>query len=101
MDRVPVATLVATGVVLSVKLPKVPMPATAAAVPMIPSEPTIFAARLRALALLFTAVLLSASGRQAVPGDRNDLDRPTAGAPPRIRKRTARWKRLRNPSRPG
>src|SRR5215212_2905926 len=67
MDRVPVATFVATGVVLSVNPPKVPMPATAAAVPMIPSEPTIFAARLRALALLFTAVLLSASGRRVVP----------------------------------
>ena len=40
MCRVPDWMVVATGVLLSVKVPKVPMPATAAAAPMTPSEPT-------------------------------------------------------------
>src|SRR3954449_2066564 len=40
MSTLPVWTVVATGVVLSVKVPKVPRPATAAAAPAMASEPT-------------------------------------------------------------
>ncbi len=55
MFRVPDWIVVATGVLLSVKLPKVPMPATAAAAPMTPSEPTT----LRAVELFAILVLMS------------------------------------------
>src|SRR5215204_56141 len=40
MESVPDEMVVFTGLVLSVKVPKVPMPATAAAAPRTPSEPT-------------------------------------------------------------
>src|SRR4051812_4513727 len=40
MSSVPEVTVAFIGVLLSVKEPKVPMPATAAAAPMTPSEPT-------------------------------------------------------------
>src|SRR3569833_69525 len=54
MSSVPVWTVVATGVVLSVKVPKVPRPATAAAVPAMASEPTTFRVLLRRVLALMS-----------------------------------------------
>src|SRR4051812_34198422 len=64
MERVPDWMVVATGVVLSVKLPNVPMPATAAAAPRTPSEPTTLRAveLLRALLLMSVSPCVRASG---------------------------------------
>src|SRR4029453_11584316 len=64
MERVPAWIVVATGVVLSVKLPKVPMPATAAAAPRTPSEPTTLRAveLLRALLSMSVSPCVRASG---------------------------------------
>src|SRR4051812_46618918 len=54
MERVPDAMVEAIGVLLSVKVPKVPRPATAAAAPRTPSEPTTLrAVGLEAMFLAF------------------------------------------------
>src|SRR3954471_3242115 len=52
MSSVPVCTVVATGVVLSVKVPKVPRPATAAAAPAMASEPMTLRLVLRRVLVL-------------------------------------------------
>src|SRR4051812_39625661 len=85
--------VVSTGVVLSVKLPKVPMPATAAAAPMTAIEPTT----LRAFGLsviLRMSVLMSLSScvlcGHRVSGDRENSAGPTSGDPLAIRKEFAR-----------
>src|SRR5919199_6102344 len=88
MATVPEVTWVATGVVLLVKVPKVPRPATAAAVPAIASEPTTL--RVVARLLVMSAVLLSPFRRPRGSGDRNDSGGPTAGHPPASRKECAR-----------
>src|SRR3954454_3007888 len=89
MSRVPVWTVVATGVVLSVKVPKVPRPATAAAVPAMASEPTTLRVLLRRV-LLLMSVCLPVSVPPPGSGDRENIERPTAGHPPGIRKESAR-----------
>src|SRR3712207_6277262 len=61
-DRVPEVTVAFSGVVLSVKLPKVPMPATAAAAPMTPREPRT----LRAVRPLPAVVAVIAGAPRAV-----------------------------------
>src|SRR4051812_4475016 len=93
MSTVPEATVVFRGAVLSVKVPKVPSPATAAAVPAMASEPTTFLVVLRVASLLMAADLLCQSPSPGVPGDRNDSGGPTAGVPRAIRKESARVRR--------
>src|SRR4029453_18041497 len=70
IETVPELMVVATGVVLSVKEPKVPMPATAAAAPMTPSEPTT----LRAVELVAILVLMSRTPCVRVTGVSGDRE---------------------------
>src|SRR5215212_3403871 len=92
MSTVPEATVVVTGVVLSVKVPKVPMPATAAAAPITPSEPTTLrAVELLAMVLVLMFVVLPVSGSSTGdPGDRENSGGRTAGHPRAFRKECAR-----------
>src|SRR3954468_12326882 len=73
MSSVPVWTVVATGVVLSVKVPKVPRPATAAAVPAMASEPTTLRVLLRRVLVLMSVLL------------------PVSVAPPGFRRQGEHW----------
>src|SRR5829696_5325068 len=95
MESVPDEMVVFTGLVLSVKVPKVPMPATAAAAPRTPSEPTT----LRAVGLsvrFLILVLMSVSPLSLLrcatgdSGDRENSGGPTAGHPLAFRKESAR-----------
>src|SRR4051812_17875048 len=92
IERVPDAMVEAIGVVLSVKVPKVPMPATAAAAPRMPSEPTTL--RALGLCVIFLA-FMSAFSLCPVrvtgdSGDRENCGGLSAGHPPAIRKESAR-----------
>src|SRR4051812_20203759 len=83
MSRVPVWTVVATGVVLSVKVPKVPRPATAAAVPAMASEPTTLRALLRRVWVLMSAVLpVSVARRRGFPATGRTLSGQPHGPRP-------------------
>src|ERR1700760_3956084 len=93
MSTVPEFTEVFRGAVLSLKVPKVPRPATAAAVPAMASDPTTFLVVLRVASLLMAACLLCQSPSPGEPGDRNDSGGPTAGVPRAIRKESARVRR--------
>src|ERR1700759_2035110 len=90
---VPELTEVFSGAVLEVKVPKVPRPATAAAVPAMASEPTTFFVVLRVASLLMAACLLCQSPSPGGPGDRKDSGGATAGSPRAIRKESARLRR--------
>ena len=73
IETVPELIVVATGVVLSVKEPKVPMPATAAAAPMMPSEPTTLRVVVERLPLALMFVL-PVSVSPALPATRRTLE---------------------------
>src|SRR3982751_5319383 len=93
MSSVPEVTVAFIGVLLSVKEPKVPMPATAAAAPMTPSEPTTLragglAARSQILVLMSVSPCVRCVDRGS--GDRENSGRPTAGPPRAFRKESAR-----------
>src|SRR3954471_8731148 len=92
MERVPDAMVAAIGVLLSVKVPKVPMPATAAAAPRTPSEPTTLrAVGLEAMFLAFmSAFSLCPIRVTGESGDRENSGGLSAGHPPAIRKESAR-----------
>src|SRR3954454_18946604 len=94
MSRVPVWTVVATGVVLSVKVPKVPRPATAAAVPAMASEPTTLRVLLRRVVVLMSEVLPGSVVSSGSPGDGENSERPSAADPPGIRKEPANLDRV-------
>src|SRR4051794_41794451 len=64
--RVPEVTEAFSGAVLSVKVPKVPMPATAAAAPMTPREPRTL--RVVWARVVVVAVMDSPAGRAVVGG---------------------------------
>src|SRR3954452_9950460 len=91
IERVPDAMVEAIGVLLSVKVPKVPRPATAAAAPRTPSEPTTLrAVGLLAMFLAFMSAFSLRPVRRRRSGDRENSPTPTAGHPPAIRKESAR-----------
>src|SRR5215207_6221981 len=92
--------VVATGVVLSVKLPKVPMPATAAAVPSTPSEPTTLrAVELLAMRVLLVMSVLPVSESAGHPADKDQCGGRTARPNPANRKEPARTRERKIASR--
>src|SRR4051794_252102 len=95
IERVPDWIVVFTGVLLSVKVPKVPMPATAAAVPRTPRVPTTLRAvglsvRARMLAVLMAADLPCVRFVDRGSGDKDDSGGRSAGHPRAFRKESAR-----------
>src|SRR4051794_25053785 len=89
IESVPDAMVEAIGVLLSVKVPKVPMPATAAAAPRTPSEPTTLrAVGLLAMFLAFMSAfsLCPVSVSPAIPATRRTL----RAQPQATRQRSAR-----------
>src|SRR5215218_9151365 len=84
--------VVSTGVVLSVKLPKVPMPATAAAVPMMAIEPTTLrAVALSAIERVVVVLMACVSLCWCVTGD------PATGRTLRAQPQATRERSARDP----
>src|SRR3954470_23084158 len=97
MSSVPESMVVLIGVLLSVKVPKVPMPATAAAAPMTPSEPTtlravVLAARFEIVVLMSLCLPVSGSstGRFRRQGELWELHRRAPASVPQGMRKESR-----------